>query len=110
MKKVLFNRKAAQELLDATRYYDNELSGLGSEFYHVIQRALLLISRYPEIGAEIKLNMRRFVLARFPYYIIYRLLPDGYIRILAIAHKNKNLKIKLAQAVSISSSGHRGFA
>tara|TARA_R110000782_G_scaffold49668_12_gene108068 strand:- start:1988 stop:2269 length:282 start_codon:yes stop_codon:yes gene_type:complete len=89
MKKILFNRKAAQELLDATRYYGNESIGLGSEFSQEIQRALLLITRYPKIGLTIRHNMRRFVLARFPYYIIYRILSDGYIRILAIAHQKQ---------------------
>ena len=89
MKKVLFNRKAAQEFLDATNYYNNESPGLGDELYEEIHQALSLIFRYPEIGLPLQHNLRRFVLVRFPYYIIYRALFNGNIRILAIAHQKR---------------------
>ncbi len=92
MKKVLFNRKAAQEFLDATDYYNNESPGLGDELYEEIYQALSLISHYPEIGLALNNKMRRFVLARFPYYIIYRLLSGGTIRILAVAHQKRKPK------------------
>ncbi len=89
MKKVLFNRKAAQEFLDAIDYYNNEYPGLGDELYEEICQALSLIFRYPEIGLPLQHNLRRFVLVRFPYYIIYRPLSDGIIRILAVAHQKR---------------------
>ena len=89
MKKVLFSRKAAQEFLGAKDYYNNESHGLGVELSEETQQAL---SRYPVTPKSVyhsNKKMRRFVLARFPYYIIYRPLPDGYIRILAIAHQKR---------------------
>jgi len=90
MKKVLFNRKAAQEFPDATNYYNNESPGLGDELYEEIHQALSLIFRYPEIGLPLQHNLRRFVLVRSPYYIIYRALFNGSIRILAVAHQKRN--------------------
>ncbi len=92
MKKILFNPKAAQEFSDATDYYNNEHTGLGDELHQGIHRALLLISRYPEVGVQINKQLHRFVIARFPYYIIYRCLLNDTIRILAIAHQKQKPK------------------
>lgn len=89
MKKVLSNRKAAQEFLDATDYYNKESPGLGDELYQKNYQALSLISRYPSIGLNLGNKMRRIVLSRFPYYVIYRALSGGTIRILAIAHQKR---------------------
>jgi toxin ParE1/3/4 len=52
-----------------------------------LQDALVLISRYPEIGPITRLSVRRLALPRYPYLIFYRVdEPAEAVSILAIRH------------------------
>ena len=89
MKGVTFNSLASGELSDAIEYYDGEQRGLGGEFRDEVERAIGLLSHYPFLGREVASHIRRLNLLRFPYYLLYRPLEDGRLRILAVADQRR---------------------
>ena len=79
---------ADRELEDAADYYDHESLGLGSAFIDEVERAYGRIRRTPLAAEEVDPGIRRLVLARFPYNLIYEV-DDESALILAIAHQCK---------------------
>lgn len=76
------------ELNDAADYYDRESSGLGSTFLDEVDSGFDRIRAYPDAAAEVARGIRKLVLARFPYALVYEVRDDA-IRVLAIAHQRK---------------------
>jgi toxin ParE1/3/4 len=89
MKSAVFNSLAARELVEAVEYYDEARRGLGDEFLDEVERAIAFLDQYPEAAPKVGREVRRLLLARFPYSLIYRPLDAGQIRILAIAHQKR---------------------
>jgi len=89
MKGVRFSPLAERELADAIEYYEQQKSGLGSEFLEEVRRAVLFLAKYPEAAPQVRGSIRRFVLPRFPYSLLYRTLESGRFRILAVAHHKR---------------------
>lgn len=80
---VSFHQLAERELNEAAQYYELEQPGLGSAFLNEVQRCLRTISEHPEAGRVMLGQVRRRLLRRFPYGLLYTLKPD-VIRILAV--------------------------
>ncbi len=83
--KVFFDDLAKEEYNDAVEYYEFQIEGLGKRFKEEIKRALKTIKRFPAIGAVESGEIRRFLLHKFPYKILYSIEHD-YIYIIAVAH------------------------
>ncbi len=78
-----FHQLAERELHDATRYYELESPRLGRSFLNEIERCLRAIVEHPEAGRILLGSVRRRLLWRFPYALLYKITPDS-IRILAV--------------------------
>jgi toxin ParE1/3/4 len=78
-----FHRLAEQELNEAAQYHDLEEPGLGASFLHEVDRCLHSIEAHPEAGAILRGTVRRRLLRRFPYALLYKIKPSA-IRILAV--------------------------
>ena len=78
-----FHRLAERELNEAAQYYDVEERGLGSSFLQEVERCLQSIAHHPEAGTILHSSVRRRLLRRFPYALLYKVKPGG-IRILAV--------------------------
>jgi toxin ParE1/3/4 len=76
MKPVRFLRPAELELLDAAQFYELQAAGLGSDFIDQIESAIRDIQAYPERWPLIRDNVRRRLIHRFPYALLYRLDPE----------------------------------
>jgi toxin ParE1/3/4 len=83
MERPEFHRLAEHELNEAARYYDLEDPGLGGAFLDEVDRCLDSIQAHPEAGAILRGEVRRRLLRRFPYALLYKIKPTG-IRILAV--------------------------
>lgn len=79
---------AEVEINEAADFYDIESPGLGTVFIDEIQRAIGNISRHPEAYALIQGRVRRTILNKFPYSLIYSV-RSNEIRILALAHQKR---------------------
>ena len=76
------------ELNEAADYYDLKSPGLGRVFLDEIDGGFARIRRYPHAAPEVAPDVRKLVLGKFPFTIIYSVRPD-LIRILSIAHQRK---------------------
>ena len=79
---------AEAEINEAADFYDLESPGLGRVFIDEIQRAVESISQFPESTLLIRGRVRKRVILKFPYSLIYSVRPDE-IRILAVAHQKR---------------------
>jgi plasmid stabilization system protein ParE len=68
---VSFNPLAERELNDAARYYEIESPGLGSAFVSEVERCSNAILEHPEAGRLILGSIRRRLVNRFPYALLY---------------------------------------
>ena len=80
---VSFHRLAEQELNEAAGYYERESPGLGVAFVAEAQRCCDATLEYPEAGQGATGAVRRRLLRRFPYALLYTIRPNT-IRILAV--------------------------
>ena len=68
---------AAQSEFDQTiDYYDEQRFGLGLEFAEEVDEALERIENYPEAWSPLSPRVRRCLVNRFPYGIIYEARSD----------------------------------
>jgi len=82
---VVFDDDARAEVRDALAYYSELKSELAQDFIVSLDRALMLITDRPLAWPPVGLRLRRCLLAKFPYQIVYRVEGDT-IRIYAFAH------------------------
>jgi len=85
---VIFSQYASQELDDATRYYEIEHPGLGVRFREEVRKAVKRISEYPEAWSVERGDVRKCILHRFPYKLLYSIETD-HIFIIAVAHQHR---------------------
>ena len=85
---VRFLKPAQSELDDAFAWYDSQSSGLGTQFLDNIDRAIRRIAAYPLSSVEIEQDLRRCLLSRFPYGIIYGIDSETII-VVAVAHLHR---------------------
>ena len=86
---LTFHREALAELREAARYYGARLPQLGEYFVAEVRRVTALVALRPAIGASMALGRQRWLCGRFPYAVVYRVAPDGSIRILPFAHHRR---------------------
>jgi len=83
MEQPEFHRLANRELNEAAQYYELESPDLGAAFLNEVERCLQLIADHPEAGMILRGSVRRRLLRRFPYALLYTIKQDG-VRILAV--------------------------
>jgi toxin ParE1/3/4 len=79
---------AVAEINEAVDFYDLENPGLGSVFIDEIQRAIESILDSPDAAPLIRGRVRKRIVTKFPYSLIYSVRQDE-IRILAVAHQKR---------------------
>jgi len=85
---VSYHHLAEIELNEAAEYYDRESPGLGVTFLKEVERAVEHILELPEGSPRVTRTVRRKLLRRFPYGILYSLRPNE-VRILAIMNQKR---------------------
>lgn len=86
---VIHHPHAEAELIEAARFYERRVRGLGAEFLGAVDRAVAEILEDPERWPIEEHEVRHFLMERFPYAIHYRVLPD-HLRILAFKHHKRH--------------------
>jgi plasmid stabilization system protein ParE len=80
---VSFHDLAKLELNEAAAYYEHESAGLGQAFITEVQRCTEEITRFPEAGLVVREAIRRRLIRRFPYALLYRV-KTTEVRVLAV--------------------------
>jgi toxin ParE1/3/4 len=93
MSVVRLSREAIDELVEVAAWYRARRSGLEMEFLAEIDRVLPLIGRSPAsfpriLDLPIDVDIRRALLPRFPYAVIFMELGTE-LRVLAVAHAKR---------------------
>ena len=88
MTPIKYHEAAEVELLNEIGYLELRAKGLGRRFYAEVLRAERLISQFPESAAEIKTDIRKRLLRKFRYSLIYSRDKDSLL-ILALAHHSR---------------------
>jgi toxin ParE1/3/4 len=81
--RLSFHSLAEKELNEAALYYDTVSPGLGNAFVEEVERAVLQILGHPKAAPEVRRGIRKKLLQRFPYGVLYSIRGD-LLRILAI--------------------------
>lgn len=88
MIRIYFHKLAKNELFDARDYYDELWFGLGELFIDEINRCLKIIKINPLAYPVIKEDIRKAVVIKFPYSILYKV-ENEIIYVLAIMHQKR---------------------
>ena len=78
-----------KELEEAIDYYNDQMPGLGEQFYNAFLSSADYISIAPDAWRKVGSNTRRINIKRFPYLILY-VLDGNDILITCIAHQHRN--------------------
>ncbi|MDD5673245.1 MAG: type II toxin-antitoxin system RelE/ParE family toxin [Chitinivibrionales bacterium] len=89
MKPVRLLHTAELEMLDAARYYELQAPGLGIDYLDKIDSAIHDVEENPEQWPTIRFNIRRRLVHRFPYGLLYRIDTEEII-VLAVMHLRRH--------------------
>lgn len=84
-----FHPEADQEFAEAVAYYETCDAGLGLDFAREVYLAVQNASDYPLMWPTIEPEVRRCLVHRFPYGVLYSVEPDG-IFILAVMNLHRD--------------------
>ncbi len=86
--KVIFSKYANLELYDAIHFYEIEYKGLGWRLKEEIKKTAIRISEYPEAWSVERGDIRKCLLHKFPYKLLYSVESD-HIFVIAVAHQHR---------------------
>lgn len=85
MTTVVFLPPAQEEMTAAARFYQTQSKGLGTEFLAEVERTIAAIASHPKAAPKVKQDIRRRLLKRFPFGILYAATDDETV-VLAVMH------------------------
>jgi|SRR5215813_12133350 len=83
-----FLSAAEKEMTEAVLFYDAASRGLGNDFLDDIQQAIQKLREHPHSGGPLVSGLRRKLLHRFPFSVVYALDTDAVL-VIAIAHHGR---------------------
>lgn len=89
MNRFQFHPAARQEFRDAVRFYDERAFGLGRKFTDEVEDAIRRICEMPAAWPMLSEDVRRCMLRRFPYALLYRQSKRA-IEIIAVMHQRRH--------------------
>jgi plasmid stabilization system protein ParE len=87
---VIFTPRARAELIDAQDWYENEAPGLGRRFRAAVEAVIDLMSANPRQFPVIHKNVRRALLRRFPYALMFVIEADETLTVIACFHGSRD--------------------
>lgn len=86
---ILLALSSENDIKNAFDWYESQLPGLGAEFLEAVEKAILSIEREPLAHQIIHKQIRRCLLQRFPYAILY-IIEAGRINVIACFHHKRD--------------------
>lgn len=87
---VIFTRVARAEVIDAQDWYENESQGLGRLFRAAVDAAVERMIANPRQFPVVHKNVRRALLRRFPYALMFVIEPDEALTVIACFHGSRD--------------------
>lgn len=88
MTDVVFHPSAQQELVDAASFYEARAAGLGSDFIREVEHMLARIAANPDAGSPLAGGIRRRLIRRFPFAILYEARAEK-LSVIALMHLHR---------------------
>jgi len=92
MRSVVFTRPAREELIEAQSWYEGESTGLGRRFRLAVDSLVERMGAHPFQFPVVHKNIRRALLRRFPYALMFVIEPDDSITVIACFHGSRDPK------------------
>lgn len=89
--------EAKAEFDEAADWYEAQRAGLGVTFVARIREVLGKVSSDPQLHATIYLDIRKAVVPKFPYVVLYREEP-GEVVVVSVFHTSRDPSIWKARA------------
>ena len=86
---IRFLPEAKAEFDDAVDWYQQQRTGLGTAFLTRVRDVLQRISANPRLHAVVYLDVRKAVVQRFPYIVLYRE-DQGEVLIVSVFHTSRD--------------------
>jgi plasmid stabilization system protein ParE len=87
---VIFTLPTRAELIDAQDWYENEAPGLGRRFREAVDAVVQRMSATPRQFPVIYKSVRRALLRRFPYALIFVIEADETLTVIACFHGSRD--------------------
>jgi toxin ParE1/3/4 len=87
--RLIYHPEAEAELVEAAHFYEHRVPGLGEEFVKYYELAIAKVLENPDRWRICEGDIRRFIMNRFPYSILYRLENES-VRVLAVKHHSRH--------------------
>ena len=88
MRSVEFHPHAQDELVAAAQFYERQIEGLGLDFIATVRHAYERLPEFPASGAPFGRRLRRLLVPKFPYGLLYRVEPER-IYVIAVMHLHR---------------------
>ena len=75
---VTISREAENDLTEIFSWYEDKRKGLGHDFLLQVEAGLRLIEQHPRAFREEYRSVKKHLIKRFPYKIIYLVEQEGY--------------------------------
>jgi toxin ParE1/3/4 len=85
--RVLFRPEAREDVIQARDWYEKQSAGLGGEFVRALEAAVASASRSPDAFPAVSGELRRVLLRRFPYSLVYQLHGDTLVVLACFHHR-----------------------
>ncbi len=80
--------EAEDDLSEAAAFLEERVQGLGVDLTVEVEHAIARLEENPYVGPPLARGVRKLRVNRFPYNLVYRILPDEVL-ILAVAHHRR---------------------
>jgi len=87
--KARFLLGARVDLLDATEHYSGISRSLGADFVNEVVRNLGLLADFPEASPIVRGDVRKKVMRRFPYNLLYFIEKDAPVIVAIMQHRRR---------------------
>lgn len=88
--KIEYHPALEAELHEVRDYYNDKSQGLGDDFINEFEREALRIASMPERWMFVRGDIRRALMKRFPYVVLFRASDESTVRILVVKHEKRH--------------------
>ena len=95
--KLEFHPSTAFDVNQAVSYYERQRPGLGSDLRGELDAALVRIVENPLSFPVFETLIRRCIVHRFPYSVLFRVQSDDTVRVLVVRHHKRRPQFGLGR-------------
>lgn len=88
--RIEYHPAVAAELEEIRDFYEQSSPGLGVDFVNQFEQQIIAILAMPTRWMVVRDDLRRTLMKRFPYVILFRLVNEECIRVTVVKHEKRH--------------------